>query len=242
MSPDQNLIQFSLKTKRSRSSRVSLRGKGLIACWLFIAVAVVSVGFSESIEYGLQNPYLRAHFRTQFLNGTAPHTTRRGRVYQVDLNSLERNVDRLVLHYLTELSEKIAALKRSYNQVAALRESLLLSEIDPQVRRALLRDWRERFDDLEDSADDLKDSVRLVLPWVKSKTDFKPELNVTADNPAFQTEIAFIRDQIEQAETRIRDFFFTPNHTVTVTELTDDSVLIQLFRVEKLSRQIKTSL
>jgi hypothetical protein len=198
--------------------------------------------YSESIEYGIQNPYLRAHFRTQLLDGAYTRGIPRGRAYRTDLNSLERNVDRLSIHYLNELNTKIAALKLSYSQVATLRESLLLAEIDPQVRSALLREWREKFDDLEDSADDLKDSVKMVLPWVKSKTDFKPELKIAADNPAFQEEIAFIGDQIEQAERRIRDFFFTPNHTVTVPELTDDSLLIQLFRVEKLSKQIKTSL
>ena len=159
-----------------------------------------------------------------------------------DPRFLERDVDRLAANYLHELNKKIAALKYSYDEVATLRQALLATKDDPQDRRRLLRDWRERLDDLEDSADALKDAVRLILPWVKGKTDFNPELLITADNPAFETEIAYIGTQIEQAEKRIREFFFTPNHTVTLAELSGDNVVIQLFRIEKLSKQIKTSL
>ena len=94
-----------------------------------------------------------------------------GRIYKIDLRSLERDVDRLAVHYLNELNKKIAALRHSYKEVATLRQAPVATEEDLQTRRRLLRDWRERFDDLEDSADDLKDAVRLILPWVKGKTD-----------------------------------------------------------------------
>ena len=219
-----------------------LRRSGLPAGWLFIAAFLISPAYSESIEYGLQNPLLRAHFRARIINMASTPGSFGGRGYKIDLRSLERDVDRLATHYLRELDKKIAALRHSYDEVATLRQALLTTEEDLQTRRRLLRDWRERFDDLEDSADDLKDAVRMVLPWVKGKTDFNPELLITADNPAFETEIAYIGTQIEQAEKRIREFFFTPNHTVTVTELSGDNMLIRLFRVEKLSKEIKTSL
>ncbi len=215
---------------------------GLPVGWFLIAVLLISSAYSESIGYGLQNPLLRAHFRKRLINMASAPDRFGGRIYRIDLRSLERDVDRLATHYLRELDKKIAALRHSYDEVATLRQALLTTEEDLQTRRRLLRDWRERFDDLEDSADDLKDAVRLILPWVKGKTDFNPELLITADNPAFETEIVYIGTQIEQAEKRIREFFFTPNHTVTLAELSGDNVVIQLFRIEKLSKQIKTSL
>lgn len=215
---------------------------GLLVGWFFIAALLISPAYSESIELGLQNPLLRAHFRAQIINMASTPGRFGGQVYKVDLRSLERHVDRLATHYLNELNKKIAALTHSYDEVATLRQALLATGDDVQNRRRLLRDWRERFDDLEDSADALKDAVRLILPWVKGKADFNPELLLTAENPAFETEVAYIGSQIEQAERRIREFFFTPNHTVTVTELNGDNVVIQLSRIEKLSKEIKTSL
>jgi len=215
---------------------------GLYLVWLFITALLTSPAYSESIEYGLQNPLLRAHFRAQVINTTSTPGRFGGRVYRVDPRSLERDVDRLASHYLNELNKKVAALTQSYSEVTTLRQSLLATEDAPQDRRRLLRDWRERFDDLEDSADALKDAVRLILPWVKGKTDFDPELLITADNPAFETEVAYIGTQIEEAEKQIREFFFAPTHTVTVTELNGENVVIQLFRIEKLSKVIKTSL
>lgn len=217
----------------------------LLVCCVCIAAAATSV-HSESIETGLQNPVLRAHFRSYLLNATSGQGGGRGRgrgpTYRFDLNTLERNVDRLAFHFLMEVSEKVADLKHTYTEVVTLRESLIRSEFGSKMHSKLLTDWKERFDDLEDRADDLKDTISRVLPWVKSKTDFKPELDITPGNPAFEREVAYIGDQINQAEQRIRDFFFTPTHTVTVTQLTEDNVLIQLFRVEKLSKKIKTSL
>ncbi len=223
-------------------SKALLWNPVLLVSWLFIAAVVISPAYSESIGYGLQNPLLRAHFRRQLLNMAAPPDRFWGRIYKVDRRSLERDVDRLAVHYLQGINKKIATLRHSYDEVATLRQALLSTENDLQNRRRLLRDWRERLDDLEDSADALKDSVSLVLPWVKRKAAFNPEPLITADNPAFKREIAYLGTQIEQAEERIREFFFTPNHTVTVTELRGENMLIQLFRIEKLSKQIKTSL
>lgn len=212
-----------------------------LSCLVFLLIAPAPA-YSESIEYGLQNPALRAHFRSHLLSA-AYATDRYGRpVHRVNPAALERSVERLTAHFLTELGKKLKALKSSYQQVSSFRQSLLSEGLGPQSRGKLLKDWSKMLDELEDNADDLKDSIRMVMPGVKSKTEFRPEVNTSAENPAFGNEIAFIGSQIEQAERGIRDFFFTPNHTVTVDELAGDNLLIQLYRVEKLSKQIRVSL
>ena len=132
MNPNQRPIRTDTKLRLLRALTSFLRDMRLLVCCVCIAAAATSV-HSESIETGLQNPVLRAHFRSYLLNATSGQgggrERGRGRTYTFDLNTLERNVDRLAFHFLMEVSEKVADLKHTYTEVVTLRESLIRSEL-----------------------------------------------------------------------------------------------------------------
>jgi hypothetical protein len=74
------------------------------------------------------------------------------------------------------------------------------------------------------------------------KEKFRYKIPAGAENQAFEREVGFLEDEVVKAEQQIRDYLFTPTHTVTVEALRGENMLINLYRVQKLSELLEKKL
>ena len=91
---------------------------------------------------------------------------------------------------------------------------------------------------MADEAEDLRKMLSYVLRGLDNKSDFKPQIDADANKSGFQKEIRFIEGQIEKAEQQIKDYLFAPTHTVHLQDLQGQNMMIYLYRVEKISKEL----
>ena len=101
------------------------------------------------------------------------------------------------------------------------------------------RRWKAALRTVEDEADGLYKMIEFVLANVKKSTKFQPVIESDAAKNAFDEEIQFIGDHIEKAKQGIEEYFFTPTHSVQVSELGEENMLIFLNRVREMCRELR---
>ncbi|HUG44847.1 MAG TPA: hypothetical protein VMN76_11475 [Acidobacteriota bacterium] len=88
-----------------------------------------------------------------------------------------------------------------------------------------IRSWAFIFKDLERGA------------------SFSPDIHGDGDCPAFQEEMAFIGEEIDEAVRQIRQVLFdSSENTVSVGQLRRGNMLILLDRVQTMSRELEKRL
>ena len=158
--------------------------------------------------------------------------------YRGNIRLLEREVDRLIDHFLGRVSHQLGTLKIHFNTVLRSREEMLSKASNQESRREAQIRWKDSLETMADEAEDLRKILSHVLRGLDNKSDFKPEIEVNANNSGFHKEIQFIQEQIVKVEQRIRDYFFVPTHTVNLQDLQGENVMIYLYRVGKMSKAL----
>ncbi len=194
--------------------------------------------FSDTFESARENPVLRDHFLRQHIQMMSHMDVYGNLRYRGNVRLLERQVDRLIDHFLARVSQQLGTLKIHFNTVLRSREEMLSKASNPESRREAQVRWQDSLETMADEAEDLRKSLSYVLRGLDNKSDFKPEIEANANNSGFHKEIRFIQDQIVKAEQRIRDYFFVPTHTVNLKDLQGENVMIYLYRVEKMSKAL----
>ncbi len=207
---------------------------------LFGVLVTSSSGFlfSDTLEFARENPVLRDHFLRQHIQMTS-HMDLYGNLrYRGNIRLLEREVDRLIDHFLGRVSHQLGTLKIHFNTVLRSREEMLSKASNQESRREAQIRWKDSLETMADEAEDLRKILSHVLRGLDNKSDFKPEIEAKANNSGFHKEIQFIQEQIVKVEQRIRDYFFVPTHTVNLQDLQGENVMIYLYRVGKMSKAL----
>jgi len=207
---------------------------------LFGVLVTSSSGFlfSETLEFARENPVLRDHFLRQHIQMTSHMDVYGNLRYRGNIRLLEREVDRLIDHFLGRVSHQLGTLKIHFNTVLRSREEMLSKASNQESRREAQIRWKDSLETMADEAEDLRKILSHVLRGLDNKSDFKPEIEAKANNSGFHKEIQFIQEQIVKVEQRIRDYFFVPTHTVNLQDLQGENVMIYLYRVAKMSNAL----
>jgi len=207
---------------------------------LFGVLVTSSSGFlfSDTLEFARENPVLRDHFLRQHIQMTSHMDVYGNLRYRGNIRLLEREVDRLIDHFLGRVSHQLGTLKIHFNTVLRSREEMLSKASNQESRREAQIRWKDSLETMADEAEDLRKILSHVLRGLDNKSDFKPEIEAKANNSGFHKEIQFIQEQIVKVEQRIRDYFFVPTHTVNLQDLQGENVMIYLYRVAKMSNAL----
>ncbi len=207
---------------------------------LFGVLVTSSSGFlfSDTLEFARENPVLRDHFLRQHIQMTSHMDVYGNLRYRGNVRLLEREVDRLIDHFLGRVSHQLGTLKIHFNTVLRSREEMLSKASNQESRREAQIRWKDSLETMADEAEDLRKILSHVLRGLDNKSDFKPEIEAKANNSGFHKEIQFIQEQIVKVEQRIRDYFFVPTHTVNLQDLQGENVMIYLYRVAKMSNAL----
>lgn len=226
-----------------------MAGYFLISGWLpfLIFLAVVSstaVPFSASVQQeeeledwetrrlagARQNPLLREYFQEQyrFFNTTpGVEPNRRFR---------EEYIDRRIDHFLEEIEEKLEIIHQLYDRASQHRSNALGRGIPEQEKTLAIQGLETTLDELKGKTDSLRDQLALVFRGLDHKRDLE-EAEQVGDPaaPLYGTEMAFIGDQLDKADTRIREYLFLSLNTVRWDHLQDQNMLVNLYWAQKMA-------
>jgi len=177
--------------------------------------------------------YFELHGDRTVFPATVPPEERLGRRSSDPM--AERFVNIQVDQFLTELEQKLTAMKSTVRELEAVRQDAVSDHAtDDASTRARMRQLAE---DMGNRAEDLFDMVALVVVDLRAKNDVRPPSS--SDAEFFGKEVGFLRKQVGKAEGRIKALFLQPTHTVDLEELRGDNVLTELKSIEEVSKDIK---
>lgn len=187
----------------------------------------------EKLPPARQNPILREHFRKRIDEIGLFKEERR-----LSDTFVQRFIDRQIDHYLSQLREKLDLLKTQFAEVERAGKAMREATCAETIQEARVR-CRDALEEVGDQAGSLRSLLSYVLAELKSKDDFKPQIDNRAKDSAFEKETQFIGEQITKAEERIRRYFFEPNNTIRLEDLRGENMLIYLYRVREMSKKLK---
>ncbi len=192
-----------------------------------------------------QNPTLRSYFLQSCLE------IRYGlpaflppEVYQKYYSSsnrrlIDRHIDESVTCFLTDMRQKRDALWTHFQEARSAYDAALAAPLDRFGRLDAVARWKRSLEKVSDQARDLRAILSLVLSGaMREKTDFNPVLPGDTVRPRFDVEMQFIQQEIADASRRIQNYFFESTHTVSVEELKGNNMMINLNRVELMSKKL----
>ena len=181
-------------------------------------------------ELALQHPFLRAHFRKLYLvsNLTEP----RSRPSRFS----EMVVDKQITHFIEGVQTSLGDLSSSVEQLLLSRQQVLDHEKSEEAGTA---EMRRLASEISERSDKLRKKIHLVLSNLQSKDSFTPRVNKTARNTLYGAETDYIERQAGEAERLIQNFFFSSSPTIHVGELKHFNMLILLYRVREMARELE---
>jgi hypothetical protein len=99
--------------------------------------------------------------------------------------------------------------------------------------------WENSLEEIEDHTGSLRKKLSLLMLGFKSKSEFKPQFTPNSAEECFETELAFLSQQIKQADQQIHDFLIAPTHLVGVSQLSSESFLIKLHEANQMAKELK---
>jgi hypothetical protein len=217
-----------------------------VLLFFLLVFGSLQTAFGGDTDLAHQNPLLRDYFR-QLVLGISTGSYAADRVVFRHANSveedpfLESRVDGLVQDFFDRLNRKMRALNSHFNEVAKRQEQFVAprAAFDGQEQQTL---WKQSLKALQDEAGDLRSMLSFILESLPSKTDFKPQLRDGEGVAGYEEEVEFMRKQIKKAERGIRNIFLAPTFTVHVQDINRENLLINLYRVSKMSEALRKSL
>lgn len=214
----------------------------------FFLLGFVSFGaaFGGSPDLARQNLLLRDYFR-QLALGVVPGTVEfHAPNYSPGkdpylASRLESRVDWLIGDFLVRLNRKMGALKTHFDDMVKMQEQLAAPSAAFESQGQRTR-WKRSLRSVEDEADDLRNMLSFILVELHAKTDFKPQVRSRKDHVGFREELEFMSKQIAKAEQGIQDLFLAPTYEVDIRDITGENVMINLYRVRKMSEALRRRL
>ncbi len=212
-------------------------------CLYFCLVSSLIVNLSaqnreeEKLPPTNQNPILRDYFRKDF---TYMGDSTDSRDSPTDPRA-EEFIDQQIDGYVSELSERLALLKAHFAEVEREREAILELTGSQESREARVR-LKDALEQVGDQAKDLWNMLRHVFTELKDRSGFKHPIDNQGKGLVFQKEIKFMREQIRRSEARIIEYFFEPNNTIKAEDLRGGNMLVHLYQVHRMTRELREHL
>jgi hypothetical protein len=175
-----------------------------------------------------QNTILRGYFRSQYMN-------LRSERYDLNETFMEKYVDRQIDVFLADIDSRLEELRDWLDRAEEAHATMLHSEDENQKQQARKR-LERALKEVDKSAGGLKSKLLNVFLRLDSKEDLPIEIGWKAD---FREEMVFLREQVETAEMRIRDYLFRATNTVPYLDLKGENMMIRLYWAEKTADRIR---
>ncbi len=203
----------------------------------------------EKLPPANQNPILRDYFRNEFTYrvGSNDHGEQHPAFYNPDSRDsptdplAEEFIDQQIDGYVSELRERLALLKAHFAEVEQEREAILKSTGSQEIREARVR-LKDALEQVGNQAKDLWNMLRHVFTELKDRRGFKHRIDNQGKGLVFQKEIIFMREQIKRGEARIIEYFFEPNNTIKAEDLRGRNMLVHLYQVHRMTRELREHL
>jgi hypothetical protein len=156
--------------------------------------------------------------------------------------TVAQKAEYMIADFLTKIQIRLASLRSTVEEVKLVRDKLLTLPPRSAENKALRSQWKKRMGDLADQANGLRKKLSFPFLGLKSKEKFKYGAFPSFEENAFEKEVQLLSSQLSEAEIRINDYLFSPTHTISVERLMEENMLINLYRVHKLSELIEKSI
>jgi len=174
-----------------------------------------------------QNDILRAYFRNQYVS-------LRTERYDLNESFMERYIDRQIDAFLEDVDSRLKGLNSSLDQAEKVYRKLAECA-DPDVERELAEDLEE----VDDAAGGLRGRLANIFLQLDGKEKLPIEINAS---DGFGEEMTFLKNQIHEAEKRIRDYLFQTTNTIPYQNLKGENMIIRLHWAEKTAEGIRDEL
>lgn len=181
-----------------------------------------------------QNLILRQYFRARFSEAyiSQNHLVSSPPIF------IENLIDRQIDNYITELDKRLKDIKSQSASLEVAAKGLRFGEEGPNYLQSR-KMWKESMGKIHDDARALHRMIGYVLTGLENKDDVEINIGLEAKKIGFKKERLYLQKEIVKAEQRIRDYFFKPKHTIHLEELKGENMLIQLYRVRKITQKLK---
>lgn len=191
---------------------------------------------ANNLDAAAQNPTIQSVFRERLIIARSTTDSFGRKQYRGNPNMLERRVNSAIRSFLEDVEIELSTLESSMKDVEKLAASPQLVNGIPSARES----WKSCLNRLRKSADDLQGSLKLVFRGSqnKAKWDSTELRKLWASTPEKEV-IDWMGAAVTSICDEIFDYFFTANHTVSLSELREESPLVKLDRVAKIARYLK---
>ena len=181
-----------------------------------------------------QNLILRQYFRARFSEAyiSQNHLVSSPPIF------IENLIDRQIDNYITELDKRLKDIKSQSASLEVAAKGLRFGKEGPNYLQSR-KMWKESMGKIHDDARALHRMIGYVLTGLENKDDVEINIGLEAKKIGFKKERLYLQKEIVKAEQRIRDYFFKPKHTIHLEELKGENMLIQLYRVRKITQKLK---
>jgi hypothetical protein len=198
----------------------------------------------EELPAARQNVLLRSHFREMYPRSASGGWNRR---YEQPANDdfTERFIDRQIDNYLKELEKHLNRLEINMTVAEGLRARILTIRTDSTLRQQYeeaVEGFDEALEEVQKGADRLKDQLEYAFTGLQGKKRLEHEIDSTSQEDFYGEELRFLRRQIEEADERVRNYLFRSVNTVDVKELQEETMMVCLYQVEQMAREVRKSL
>jgi hypothetical protein len=199
---------------------------------------------SEDLPAARQNALLRSHFREMYPRSASGGWNRRYEELAND-DFTERFIDRQIDNYLEELEKQLDRLEINMTVAEGLRARILTIRTDStltQQYEEALEGFEEALEEVQKGADRLKDQLEYAFTGLQGKRRLDQVVDSTSQEDFYREELLFLRRQIDEADERIRNYLFRSVNTVDVKELQEETMMVCLYQVEQMAREVRKSL
>lgn len=198
----------------------------------------------EELPAARQNALLRSHFREMYPRYVSGWSNRGFRSLEND-EFAERFIDRQIDNYLKDIEDQLAQLETNLTAAELLRERILTYRADPatdQEYREALGRFEMALNKVQNHAGNLKDQLEYAFSGLEGKKKLTHKIDSTSLENFYEEELRFLRRRAQEAERRIRDYLFFSVNTVDVKELQQETMLVCLYQVQQMAKEIRKSL
>lgn len=175
-----------------------------------------------------QNAILRAYFRSQY-------RSLRTEGFDLDETFLERYVDRQIDSFLEDIESRLARLRYWLARAEQAHASVLAST-NPRAEKEEMVELATVLKEVDNTAGGLRGKLGNIFIQLDGKKKLPIDVN-PADG--FQEELTFLREQVDEAENRIRDYLFRTTNTIPYQSLKGENMMIRLYWAEKTADGIR---
>lgn len=239
---------LSLGHRKVHSSRLFLWIPVLL--FLMVASALASPvsqdeqpNEAEELPAARQNTLLRSHFREMYPRSAAGGWNRSYDPPNDDFT--ERFIDRQIDSYLEEIERQLDRLEINMTVAEGLRERILAIRTDSapaQQYEEAMEGFEKALEEVQKGADQLKDQLEYAFTGLQGKRRLDHRVDSTSRENFYGEELLFLRRRIDEAEERIRNYLFRSVNTVDVKELQEETMMVCLYQVGRMAREVRKDL